>query len=272
MEGKNPRSHEEDNGTGSGKRKNFFPKISVRDGNSSAPISQTPDTVTDAPTQPVLDLRESDRDREPPLLAPAGEVRRIRGNEPLLLDDTATVWVIESGTLAVFATEVEADEPVGHRHYLFSVSAGEALFGALQDGWGMLAVAIEQTEVRPLAIADFTATVAADRTNAIALLETWVKHLGELVTADLPETEIPNSKIRNYSQYLSLQIGEVFSPKMDSPVWVHLSSGIVWWMGIEDLKLDSNSAIFPIAPGMWFLPETSVELQVMATAQLENSE
>jgi len=272
MEGKNPRSHEEDNGTGSGERKNFFPKISVRDGNSSAPISQTPDTVTDAPTQPVLDLRESDRDREPPLLAPAGEVRRIRGNEPLLLDDTATVWVIESGTLAVFATEVEADEPVGHRHYLFSVSAGEALFGALQDGWGMLAVAIEQTEVRPLASADFTATVAANRTNAIALLETWVKHLGELVTADLPETEIPYSKIRNYSQYLSLQIGEVFSPEMDRPVWVHLSSGIVWWMGIEDLKLHSNSAIFPIAPGMWFLAETSVELQVMATAQLENSE
>jgi hypothetical protein len=216
MEGKNPRSHE-DNGTGSGERKNFFPKISVRDRNSPAPISQTPDTVTDTPTQPVLDLRESDRDREPPLLAPAGEVRRIRRNEPLLLDDTATVWVIESGTLALFATELEAGEPAGHRHYLLSVSTGEALFGAQQDGWGMLAVAIEQTELLPLAIADFTATVAADRTNAIALLETWVKHLGELLTPDLPETEIPNSQfpIPNSqfpnSQYLSLQIGEVLS-------------------------------------------------------------
>jgi NHLM bacteriocin system ABC transporter ATP-binding protein len=278
MEGKNPRSHE-DNGTGSGERKNFFPKISVRDRNSPAPISQTPDTVTDAPTPPVVDRTNCDRNSPPPLLAPAREVRRIKGNEPLLLDDAATVWAIESGTLAVFATEVEAGEPAGHRHYLFSVSAGEALFGAaLPDGWGMLAVAIEQTELRPLAIADFTATVAADRANAIALLETWVKHLGELLTADLPEAEIPNSQfpISNSqfpnSQYLSLQIGQVFSSEIDRPVWVYLSSGIVWWMGIEDLKLDSTSAIFPIAPGMWLLAETSVELQVMATAQLENSE
>ncbi|MEG5126219.1 NHLP bacteriocin export ABC transporter permease/ATPase subunit [Microcoleus sp. ARI1-B5] len=300
MEGKNPRSHE-NNGTGSGERQNFFPKISVRDRNSPAPISQTADTVTDAPTQPVFDRSQNDRNSPPLLLNPAGEVRRIRGNEPLLLDDAATVWAIESGTLAVFATEVEADEPAGHRHYLFSVSAGEALFGAaLRDGWAMLAVAIEQTELLPLAIADFTDPVAADRTKAIALLETWVKHLGEQLTGDLPEAEIhntsatlstssqfpipnsqfpipnsqfpiPNSQFPN-SQYLSLQIAEVFSPENDRPVWVNLSSGIVWWMGIEDLKLDSTSARFPIAPGMWLLAETSVELQATATAQLENSE
>ena len=279
MEGKNPRSHE-NNGTGSGERQNFFPKISVRARNSPPPISQTADTVTDAPTQPVSDRTQSDRNSPPLLLNPAGEVRRIRGNEPLLLDDAATVWAIESGTLAVFATEVEAGEPAGHRHYLFSVSAGEALFGAaLRHGWAMLAVAIEQTELLPLAIADFTATVAADRTKAIDLLETWVKHLGELLTGDLPEAEIPNTSTTlstsfqsPNSQYLSLQIGEVFSPENDRPVWVHLSRGTVWWMGIEDLKLDSTSAIFPIAPGMWLLAETSAELQVMATAQRSNSE
>ncbi len=279
MEGKNTRLHE-DNGTGSGERQNFFPKISVRDRNSSEPISQTADTVRDTPTQPVFDRSQNDRNSPPLLLNPAGEVRRIRGNEPLLLDDAATVWVVESGTLVVFATEVEANEPAGDRHYLFSVSAGEALFGAaLRDGWGMLAVAIEQTELLPLAMADFTASVAADRTNALALLETWVKHLGELLTGDLPEGEIPHtsttlsttSQSPNY-QYLSLQIGEVFSPEIDRLVWLHLSSGTVWWMGIEDFKLDSTSAIFAIVPGMWFLAETSVKLQVMATSKLENNE
>jgi hypothetical protein len=279
MEGKNTRLHE-DNGTGSGQRQNFFPKISVRDRNSSEPISQTVDTVRDAPMQPVFDHSQNDRNSPPLLLNPAGEVRRIRGNEPLLLDDAATVWVVESGTLVVFATEVEADEPAGDRHYLFSVSAGEALFGAaLRDGWGMLAVAIEQTELLPLAMADFTASVAADRTNALALLETWVKHLGELLTGDLPEGEIPNtsttlstSSQSQNSKYLSLQIGEVFSPEIDRLVWLHLSSGTVWWMGMEDLKLDSTSAIFAIVPGMWFLAQTSVKFQVMATSQLENNE
>ena len=302
MEDKNTRSHD-NNGTGPRERKNFFPKTSLRDRDSSEPISQTPDTVTDAPAQAVPDLGEHDRlsqtldtitdapaqavpdlgehDRtsEPLLLNPAGEVRRIRGNEPLLLDDTATVWAVESGTLAVFATKVKDREPVGHRHYLFSVNAGEALFGALlRDGWGMLAVAIEQTELLLLPIADFTALVAADRGNAITFLETWIKHLGELVTADLPAEEIPNSQfsIPNFqfpnSQYLSLQKGEIFSPGIDRPVWVHLSSGTVWWMGIEDFKLDAASAFFAIAPGMWLLAETSVELQATATAQLENSE
>ena len=64
MEDKNTRSHD-NNGTGLRERKNFFPKTSLRDRDSSEPISQTPDTVTDAPAQAVPDLGERDRTSEP---------------------------------------------------------------------------------------------------------------------------------------------------------------------------------------------------------------
>jgi hypothetical protein len=54
---------------------------------------------------------------------------RVKGNEPLLLDDSKTVWVIDSGSMALFAVRVKDGVLEGTRHYLFSTRVGEALFG-----------------------------------------------------------------------------------------------------------------------------------------------
>ncbi|MBN3957658.1 hypothetical protein [Nostoc sp. NMS8] len=51
----------------------------------------------------------------------------LQANEPLLLDNSQTVWIVQSGTLAVFATGVKNSLPKEHRRYLFHVNTGEAL-------------------------------------------------------------------------------------------------------------------------------------------------
>jgi len=35
-----------------------------------------------------------------------GQLYRVKGNEPILLDDPQTVWVVQSGSVAVFAITV----------------------------------------------------------------------------------------------------------------------------------------------------------------------
>ena len=54
-------------------------------------------------------------------------LHNFKGNQPLLLDNPQKVWVVQSGTMAIFVTKVVAGEAIGDRRYLCSVSAGEAL-------------------------------------------------------------------------------------------------------------------------------------------------
>lgn len=197
------------------------------------------------------------------------KLRCIKGNEPLLLNDPQMVWVVHSGTLALFATSVEDGEPKGNRRYLFSVSAGEALFGtALFSQWGILAVAIEETELSPLAIAALAAGIAENDKYAITLVEGWSKHLGDFIGSNPIKVPI-NLEQTGSSHYLSLQKGHTLTCSTDRVVWVQLSKGYARWMGIEQLKLEPTSPNFPLVPGMWVEAEDLVEVHIVPTSELE---
>lgn len=187
----------------------------------------------------------------------------------LLLNDPQTVWMVRSGALALFATSVEDGEP-GKRHYLFSVSAGEAMFGAaLFEQWGILAIALEKTELSSADIADFAAGIAKNDEEAIALLEGWSKHLGGFIREN-PLEEVPiNVEQTGSSDYLSLQKGHTLTCSTDQVVWVQLGEGYVRWMGIEALKLEPTSPKFPLVPGMWVEAEDLAEVHFVPTAQLK---
>ncbi len=80
---------------------------------------------------------------------------RVSGNEPLLLDDPDTVWLIQSGSMAVFAVRVVDGVPKGARRYLFSLTIDEVLFGI--GGLGdtrFLAIAVAETALVQLSLTD----------------------------------------------------------------------------------------------------------------------
>ena len=71
------------------------------------------------------------------------ELLELSGNRPFLLTEADAVWVVESGSIDVFASRLEAGRPEGPRTYLFSARAGEALFGAAPaDGLGLIAIGV----------------------------------------------------------------------------------------------------------------------------------
>jgi NHLM bacteriocin system ABC transporter ATP-binding protein len=75
-------------------------------------------------------------------------IQTIRENEWLLLDDAQAVWVVKSGSVSLFASEVVEGAIGGVRRYVLTVEAGELLFGFAALGeasQGIIAVPITET-------------------------------------------------------------------------------------------------------------------------------
>jgi NHLM bacteriocin system ABC transporter ATP-binding protein len=206
--------------------------------------------------------------------------RIIKGNEPLLLDDPQTVWVVQSGSLVLHAIVVDAGEPKGNRRHLFNVSAGEVLLGATlapsakaNGKRGILAVALEETQLQQLSLEDFVSQIRARDPEAIALLEGWLHHLGEWFRQQPTAANVPaNSLVAEGTHYLSLLKEQALIAPRERIAWIEMRQGSTCWLGSEDLKLDASSPPIPLIPGMWLEAENPVEVYSTPTEELENFE
>ncbi|MHC5720994.1 MAG: hypothetical protein ACYTX0_55480, partial [Nostoc sp.] len=54
-----------------------------------------------------------------------GQLYSLKGNEPILLDDPQTIWVVQSGSVALFAVTIKNGITEGTRRYLFTSNPEE---------------------------------------------------------------------------------------------------------------------------------------------------
>ena len=128
----------------------------------------------------------------------------VKGNEPLVLDNSNIFWLIQSGTLAIFAVTVVDQISTGARRYLFSVGAGHALFSILKAGetpYQIIAVAVEEATLIESTMTDIIqlaeSQVNDDRETCRLLLETWNAHLISVFAGtDIPFKPIDDLKNR----------------------------------------------------------------------------
>ncbi|MBE9224933.1 NHLP bacteriocin export ABC transporter permease/ATPase subunit [Phormidium sp. LEGE 05292] len=211
-------------------------------------------------------------------------LHNFKGNQPLLLDNPQKVWVVQAGTMAIFVTKIVAGEAIGDRRYLFSVSAGEALFGVALWGeetpenveldenfpsfnYGLLAVAIQESVVLELDFADLISQIAAGDTEVILLLESWIDRISKLVATP----GISNSKNQIQSTDSSpdkLSKGQVLQASSKTIFWVKVHQGSTAWMGIEELSLDPKSPPFPLAASTWVESLNLVEIDIIKTVEI----
>ncbi len=204
----------------------------------------------------------------------------IKGNEPIILKDPNTAWVVKSGSLALFGTYIEEEQQKGSRYYLFEVGAGEALFGGVlaskaspEKQLGIVAVALEETDLEQLTLEDLREQLAAGNRESAILLDSWVKHLGKWITKQQTTLKtVANVVPVRKSHFFSLVKGQSLQPQGNEVVWVEIRQGSTCWMGNDKLKLDQSSPVSPLAPGMWLEAETEVEVYTTSTAELENFE
>ncbi|MEQ9367548.1 MAG: hypothetical protein RIG63_00750 [Coleofasciculus chthonoplastes F3-SA18-01] len=127
------------------------------------------------------------------------QLHRLKRNQTLLLDDPQTVWIIESGAIALFAVTLKQNHSLTSRRYLFTAKPTEAVFGVRVDldrtGGAsdqqrcILAVAVEETVLRHVSPAHLEQQFADCPSEIGRLVEGWIHRLGRWLSHGSPPSD-----------------------------------------------------------------------------------
>jgi len=189
--------------------------------------------------------------------------RIIRGSLPLLLNQPSLIRTVQSGAIALFAVKTINGTPEGERRYLFDVKAGEALFSVilndLENDLGILAVAIEPTDLQEEAIAETKIS------RLLPLLERWIYQLAQV--KGLPKNIFAKSIYPD--RYISLIKDQIFQPPKGQILWVQCHQGTAQWLGYDSLTLTPASGIFPLAAEIWIKARENLQISAQSTAEVD---
>jgi NHLM bacteriocin system ABC transporter ATP-binding protein len=202
---------------------------------------------------------------------PQGQQYILKGNQPILLNDPQTVWLVKSGSLALFAIAVKDGVPEGSRRYLLTIGDGGAMFSTIpnqtEEQRQILAVSMEETELLKMSKDDFNRLIASANGEAAALVDDWVNQLGFALSEITP----PGIPVKPEGiNYFSLNNGNIFQPQSNTVSWVQIQEGYARWMGLEELQLSSASGMLPLSADMWLQADSIVELATKNTSDLQN--
>jgi len=202
-----------------------------------------------------------------------GQLYQVKGNQPILLDDPQTVWVLQSGAVALFAVTVKNGVIEGARRYLCSTEPGDALFGTAPSSRNqhrrLLAVPIGETELLKVDRECFRKLVADADDRVVGWVEGWLGQLG----AVLSHVATPAIQVRAEGQArFSLNNGQTLQPEPGAIAWVQLQQGNVRWMGFQELTFNSATGTFPLSDAMWLEADGAVQLATETTTALRNPE
>lgn len=130
----------------------------------------------------------------------------LGGNQPLLLDDPERFWLIQSGSMAVFAIP-QADGMQGKRQHLLTVVATQGLFGfptmPTQRAWQLVAIALEPTQLQERSLSELAAAISVHHPVALALLDTWSQQLqAVLARVDAPSVTVEGPSNLSWAEQL----------------------------------------------------------------------
>ena len=205
------------------------------------------------------------------------KIDKLKSNQPLLLLDSQVVWLVISGQISVFATQVSHQQPMGERHYLFTVNPGEILCGvAVTQPLGILAVAMEDVELQQLSIEEVGEEIARGEHQAIALFEGWLRQLGAVLALESSQpTQIPENTSLSPCFFLtpySLEAHQLIQPPPKQVIWVKVTQGSISWRGFSDFCLDQDSPWLPLVKGTWLKAESPSEIHLIPTFEYPNRE
>lgn len=196
-----------------------------------------------------------------------GQIYIINGNEPILLNDPSRVWVVQSGSMALFAVTLKDGVIEGTRRYLCSINQGEALFETANQQRQILAVPIGEIELLQVHQECFRELVANADAMALAWIETWLLQVGGLFS----QVTMPKIQVKAKEEVrFSLNNAQTFQPEAGVICWVQLHEGTVRFLGFEEITLTPTTATFPLTDKMWLEAVEGVQLTTNTTSEFPN--
>ncbi|UKO95890.1 NHLP bacteriocin export ABC transporter permease/ATPase subunit [Nostoc sp. UHCC 0870] len=199
-----------------------------------------------------------------------GQTYIFQGNQPILLDDPSKVWVIQSGSVALFAVTVKDGAIAGTRRYLSSITQGQALFGTktINHQQQILAVPMGEVELLQLHQECFRELVANADSRPVEWVDTWLLQLGSVLSGEnIPEIQV---KSRGETRF-SLLNGQTFQGETEV-YWVEIKQGTVRLLGLPELTLTDATGYFPLTDKMWLEAVEGVQLTIQTTSQFWHSD
>ncbi len=127
---------------------------------------------------------------------------QIQGNQAFLLSDPAKLWLVQSGSIALFAVRVKDGVVISARRYLFSSEPGELVcgmgIGGEQSDRAILAVGIPgdsatngTTEIVEIEREQWQDLQSANHAYTVTLIATWCRKI-QGVFAGISDLELSN--------------------------------------------------------------------------------
>ena len=199
------------------------------------------------------------------------KLHTFNSNEPILLDDPQTVWLIESGSVSLFAVTVKNGITEGNRHYLFSCEAGEALFGTIAHpnsiDYQMLAIPMGKATLIELDRKLISQSLTNQYSNLTSLIDRWLKHFNTtLFGAFVPQIQLKAAGKASFS----LDRGQTLQPTPDTVVWVKVREGLVRLLGVKELIITEQIEILPLPHDLWLEASCDTQLTTEITSSLSD--
>ncbi|MEM9908690.1 MAG: NHLP bacteriocin export ABC transporter permease/ATPase subunit, partial [Cyanobacteria bacterium P01_D01_bin.44] len=199
----------------------------------------------------------------------------LAGNETLWLDQPDQIWQVQSGSVGIFCVAWAQGGPTGARRYLFTVAAGELLFGVTPSVYGWVAIAFEPTELAPMTWRQIGLQTHANghenghSNGQLKQIQTqaasWFNHFGQIEGFPTPVSPIEALS----SQYISLTDGKRYSAG-DQMIWGQIKTGKARWLDADDAILTTDSGLFPLGVGTWLQAQGVLELQAYSPDSVED--
>ncbi len=197
-----------------------------------------------------------------------GEAVLVAGNRPFFLDDTSSMWMVESGRIDVFTVAVKDGEPAGARTFFISVEPGQALFGmdlaTYGQGNGFLAAGKSGTRLRKIPVERFEELAKQKRheERIAGMIDTWVTALSRGLVRDLPAgPPIDYDLVLGQEQKLAFQKR---ARARRGLVWIRSGRSDLIYIGLS--AIDGGSALFPVTEDVYVESGSNDELTLSPVA------
>ena len=202
-----------------------------------------------------------------------GKILSIKNNELILLNHSQTVWLIQSGSVGVFAVTVNNGTIVGNRHHLFTCHPQDVLLPTEpslgQTDTQMLALALNNVKLLRIDRECIERLIFSTDKVIKKGTANWLNKLSTLVEnaiAPTIQTEASNKK------QTKLADGQIYQPQKDEVVWVKIDSGYARWLGKEEFTITPLTGAIPLNTSMWLEADGDVQLSLMPSYTIDSAD
>ena len=191
----------------------------------------------------------------------------VGSNQPILLDDQATAWVVYTGRVDLFAVPLADGRVAGPRTHLFRVGAGQALWGVefarMGGRVGLLAVGNKETRLLKLPTSRLQVLSQDEEFGPpiVAMLEQWVMQLSSCLSPTLPPKDCLNLEAGKEMTV----IRQRYASTRRGVLWIEHVQGKSHFMGRSQFAVNGQGYM-PISAQTWIETVEDSRIQAENTA------